>query len=87
MFRLFFLLEELKEKISTADKENLTKLVAELRTALVSDDVDKIQEAKKELEQASWKVSQQAYNSSAGDSNDSSSDQQSEEKKQEEEKK
>merc|ERR1712194_344634 len=53
-------IEDMGEKISTADKEDLQ---------------NKIVEAKKELEQASWKASQQAYQGSGASSSDASSSQ------------
>eukprot|EP00392_Amoebophrya_sp_AT5.2_P005075 g5084.t1 len=62
-------MEDMKEKISDADKEDLKKKIAALQGALGGDDTEKITECKKELEQASWKVSQNAYQgASAGDS-------------------
>lgn len=78
---------DMKDKISDADKEDLNKKVGDVRAALAQDDIDKIVEAKKELEQASWKVSQQAYQGS-GSTDSSSGDQTSggEEKKEEEKK-
>jgi len=77
-------MQDMADKISTADKENLTEKIRVLRDALAGEDTDKVSEAKKELEQASWKVSQQAYqgggasssssNEGSESSNNSSSD-------------
>ena len=75
-------MEDMKDKISTADKEDLVNKIKAVRDALAADDVDKIVETKKELEQASWKASQQAYqgggssseSSGSGDSSSSSSE-------------
>jgi molecular chaperone DnaK len=76
---------DMSDKISAGDKEELNKKIGELRSVLAGDDTDAIVEKKKELEQLSWKVSQQAYN--AGGSSDSgSSDSQEGEKKEEEKK-
>merc|ERR1712085_64142 len=71
-------MSDMADKISTADKENLTEKIRILRDALNGEDTEKVTEAKKELEQASWKVSQQAYQgggatSSSEDSNSNSS--------------
>merc|ERR1712061_319851 len=72
-------MSDMSDKISTADKENLTEKIRILRDALAGEDTDKVSEAKKELEQASWKVSQQAYqgggasSSNEGESNSNSS--------------
>lgn len=83
-------MEDMKEKISTADKEDLQNKIKAVRDALAADDTDKIVEAKKELEQASWKASQQAYqgggSTDAGSSSDSGSDQKEGEKKEGEKK-
>ena len=78
----------------TTVRDNIKQEVGNLNTNLrihtktvdkqnkLTDDIEKIKEAKKELEQASWKVSQQAYQS-GGSSDDSSNN---EEKKEEEKK-
>jgi len=68
-------IEDMGEKISTADKEDLQNKIKATKEALTADDVDKIVEAKKELEQASWKASQQAYQGSGASSSDASSSQ------------
>lgn len=73
-------MEDMKEKISTADKEDLVNKIKAVREALAADDVEKIVETKKELEQASWKASQQAYQG-GGATSESSGDQQQQEKK------
>merc|ERR1712085_145256 len=80
-------MEDMKEKISDADKEDLKKKIEVTRAALAGDDGDKIVEAKKELEQASWKVSQAAYQGAGGDSSSNESSEKKEEEKKEEEKK
>lgn len=81
-------IEDMKEKLSTADKEDLLNKIKNVREALASDDTDKIVESKKELEQASWKASQQAYQGGgASDSSSSSNSSESGSEKKEEEKK
>merc|ERR1712003_298039 len=56
-------LSELKDKMSTADADDLKKKMEELRTSLTGDSVDpdEIKAKTKELQEASWKVTQQAY--------------------------
>ena len=78
---------DMKEKISQADKEDLTKKIEDLRQALGADDIEKIKEGKKELEQASWKVSQAAYSSSGNASSDENQSNEGESTKKEEGKK
>merc|ERR1711920_910605 len=68
-------LSDLKEKISTADADDLKKKMEDLRTCMTGDsaDPDEIKEKTKELQEASWKVTQQAYQQgSEGDSSESS---------------
>ncbi|CAD7956914.1 unnamed protein product [Amoebophrya sp. A25] len=78
-------MEDMKDKISDADKEDLKKKIEATRQALAGDDGEKIAEAKKELEQASWKVSQAAYqgggSGESSENSDSSSGAKEEEKK------
>jgi len=65
-------LNDLKEKISDADKEDLTKKMNELKETLQSGELDAIQEKHKVLQEASWKVTQSAYqNTSDAGNNDS----------------
>merc|ERR1719499_2573681 len=56
-------LSELKEKMSTADADDLKKKMEDVRANLVGEDLDlEVVKAKtKELQEASWKVTQQAY--------------------------
>merc|ERR1711972_360852 len=56
-------LSDLKEKISTADSDDLKKKMEELRQVMGSDsaDPDEIKTKTKDLQEASWKVTQQAY--------------------------
>jgi hypothetical protein len=68
------------------------KKQGDLKAALQGDDTDKIAECKKELEQASWKISQAAYGqasndqSSDGNSSEENKDEKKDEKKEEEKK-
>merc|ERR1719420_1501933 len=63
---------DLKDKIDTADSEDLKKKIEAVRQAVGGEgDVKTIQDLTKELQEASWKVTQKAYLSggdSAGDS-------------------
>jgi len=82
-------MSDLKDKISSADKDELKTKIEKTRTALAGGELDAIKDAHKELQDQSWKVSQAAY-SAGGDSNTESSEGQTEEKseeKKEEEKK
>lgn len=48
--------------MTEADKTDLQEKISKLRSTLGGDDPDPIREALKSLQEASWKVSQQAYN-------------------------
>merc|ERR1712061_791224 len=58
-------LSELKDKMSTADADDLRSKMEAARQAMAPDDADpdEIKEKVKELQEASWKVTQQAYQS------------------------
>ena len=58
---------EFKDKISADDKKDVEEKIVACRTALASDDVEQIKEAKDALQQASWKISQAMY--ASGDNN------------------
>jgi molecular chaperone DnaK len=77
-------LTELKEKISSSDKQELEDKMQKLRAEMATPeaDVERIQTLTKDLQDVSWRVTQQAYQSSEG----SSSEQQTEEPKSEEKK-
>ncbi|CAD7940839.1 unnamed protein product [Amoebophrya sp. A120] len=79
-------MDDFKDKMTDSDKDDLKKKISALQEALGGDDTDKITECKKELEQASWKVSQNAYGQSSGSSTDSNSSTGTEENKEEEKK-
>merc|ERR1711933_681081 len=65
-------LTELKDKMSTADADDLRKKMEDVRQTMASDDADPetIKAKTKELQEASWKITQQAYQQS--DTSDSS---------------
>merc|ERR1712107_126316 len=66
-------LSELKDKMSTADADDLKKKMEDVRQTLASDAVDpeEIKAKTKELQEASWKVTQQAYQQGSAESSDS----------------
>merc|ERR1712060_849025 len=56
-------LSELKDKMSTADADDLKKKMEDVRSSMVGDDMDMelVKQRTKDLQEASWKVTQQAY--------------------------
>merc|ERR1711972_674967 len=85
-------LSELKDKMSTADADDLKKKMEDVRASLVGDDInpDVVKEKTKELQEASWKVTQQAYQNASseesGADETSKDDDKREEKKEDENK-
>merc|ERR1711948_116609 len=71
-------LSELKDKMSTADADDLRKKMDDVRQTMAADgaDPEAIKTKTKDLQEASWKVTQQAYQQS-----DSSQDSSQDEKK------
>merc|ERR1712217_764687 len=67
-------LSELKDKMSTADADDLRKKMEDVRSAIATDGVDpeELKNKTKELQDVSWKVTQQAYQQS--DSSEGSQD-------------
>merc|ERR1711879_515885 len=67
-------LSELKDKMSTADADDLKKKMEDVRSCMAADgaDPEDIQKKTKDLQEASWKVTQQAYqqNDSSSESSD-----------------
>merc|ERR1711953_433752 len=59
-------LSELKDKMSTADADDLRKKMEDVRQTMASDDADPetIKAKTKDLQEASWKITQQAYQQS-----------------------
>eukprot|EP00928_Gymnodinium_smaydae_P048050 TRINITY_DN3209_c1_g1_i1.p1 TRINITY_DN3209_c1_g1~~TRINITY_DN3209_c1_g1_i1.p1 ORF type:complete len:673 (+),score=175.74 TRINITY_DN3209_c1_g1_i1:213-2021(+) len=76
-------LSELKEKMSTADAEDLRKKMDDLRQCISTDtaDPEEIKTKTKELQEASWKVTQQAYQQGASDESNEAKEESKEEKK------
>merc|ERR1712010_243985 len=58
-------LSELKDKMSTADADDLKAKMEDVRQTMAADgaDPEDIQKKTKDLQEASWKVTQQAYQS------------------------
>merc|ERR1711933_466391 len=84
-------LSELKDKMSTADADDLKKKMEDVRASLVGDDLDaELVKAKtKDLQEASWKVTQQAYQQAGSDeanADEKPKEEPKEEKKKEEKK-
>merc|ERR1711948_126733 len=82
-------LSELKEKMTTADADDLKKKMEDLRTSLTGDSVDpdEVQKKTKELQDASWNVTQQAYQQSSSEGGEETEDGKGKDSKGEEEKK
>merc|ERR1719291_467479 len=80
-------MSDLKDKISSDDAADLKKKMEDLRTAMATEgtDPDELKEKTKELQEASWKVTQQAYQQ--GGEREDSSEGKDGEKKEEKEKK
>merc|ERR1712113_1365997 len=76
-------LSELKDKMSTADADDLRKKMEDVRQTMASDgaDPEEIKAKTKELQEASWKITQQAYQQS--DSNESAEKKEEPEEKKE----
>jgi molecular chaperone DnaK len=64
-------LTELKDKMSTADADDLKKKMEEVRSVMAgeSPDPEEIKNKTKELQEASWKITQQAYQQGSSDAN------------------
>merc|ERR1712232_442286 len=59
-------LSELKDKMSTADADDLRKKMEDVRTAIAADgDAEELKSKTKDLQDASWKATQQAYQQGA----------------------
>merc|ERR1712060_161336 len=80
-------LSDLKEKMSTADADDLKKKMEDVRSSMVGDDMDMelVKQKTKDLQEASWKVTQQAYQQA--DSEESGGDDKSKDEGKWEEKK
>merc|ERR1711870_165022 len=61
-------LSELKDKMSTGDADELSKKMENLRQVIGQGaDLEEIKDKTKELQEVSWKVTQQAYNNASGE--------------------
>merc|ERR1712187_1108401 len=82
-------LSELKDKMSTADADDLKKKMEDVRASLVGDgvDPDEIKQKTKDLQEVSWKVTQQAYQQSSSEGGESTEESKAKDSKFEEEKK
>merc|ERR1712176_998181 len=82
-------LSELKDKMSTADANDLKKKMEDVRASLTGDDIDPddIKQKTKDLQEVSWKVTQQAYQQSSSEGGEASDEGKSKDSKFEEEKK
>ena len=56
--------EELKEKISSPDKENITDLISKLKSAISADSYDQIKSLSKTLQDALMEVGKKVYSTS-----------------------
>merc|ERR1719399_1737845 len=81
-------LNELKEKISSSDKQELEDKMQKLRSEMATPeaDVERVQTLTKELQDVSWRVTQQAYQSSESSGEQQTEEPKSEEKKEDEKK-
>merc|ERR1711948_223963 len=82
-------LSELKEKMSTEDADDLKKKMEDVRTSLTGDhiDPDVVKQKTKDLQDASWNVTQQAYQQSSSEGGEASDESKGKDSKFEEEKK
>jgi molecular chaperone DnaK len=81
-------LTELKEKISSSDKQELEDKMQKLRAEMATPeaDVERIQTLTKDLQDVSWRVTQQAYQSSEGSSSEGQTEEPKEDEKKDEKK-
>jgi molecular chaperone DnaK len=69
-------LSELKEKMSTSDAEELKKKMEDLRLVLAGEieDPEPVKQKMKDLQEVSWRVTQQAYQQASSEGDSSSTD-------------
>merc|ERR1712039_402000 len=81
-------LSELKEKMSTEDADDLKKKMEDVRASLTGDDIDPdvVKQKTKDLQEVSWKVTQQAYQQSSSEGGEENQESKSEEGKKDEKK-
>lgn len=82
-------LSDLKDKISTSDAADLKAKMQDLRQAMGTDgaDPEDLRKKTKDLQEASWKVTQQAYQQGSADSSESKDESQAKDSKFEEKEK
>jgi len=81
-------LSELKDKMSSTDAEELKKKMEDLRVYLAEDpDLDELKTKTKDLQEKSWKVTQEAYQQASSQSSSEGEGEKKEEKKEEEKEK
>jgi molecular chaperone DnaK len=82
-------LTELKEKISSSDKQELEDKMQKLRSEMATPeaDVERVQTLTKDLQDVSWRVTQQAYQSADSCSGEQQTEEPKSEEKKEDEKK
>jgi len=78
-------LSELKDKMTSDDAAELKKLLEDLRTCLASEDpnLEEVQQKTKDLQEKSWKVTQQAYQQGSSEDQSQSEDAKKDDKKEE----
>jgi molecular chaperone DnaK len=62
--------EELKEKINSSDKENITDLIGKLRSAISNDSYEQIKSLSKNLQDSLMEVGKKVYSSTSSSSSD-----------------
>jgi len=77
---------DFKEKISTADSDELKKKLEILREVMGKDEPEEIQAATKELQEVSWRVTQAAYQSGSADGEGEKKEEEADDKFKEEKK-
>jgi len=80
-------LADLKDKMSTADADELKKKLEDLRQAMGSDEPEPIQEKTKELQEVSWRVTQAAYQQGGNEDQEAGGEKKADEEKFKEDKK
>merc|ERR1712038_123117 len=81
-------LSDLKDKISTPDADDLKAKMENLRQVISQGaDLEEVKEKTKELQENSWKVTQQAYNNASSETGEKNDEEKSKDEKFKEEKK
>jgi len=77
---------ELKDKMTSDDAAELKKLLEDVRTCLASEDpnLEEVQQKTKDLQEKSWKVTQQAYQQGSSSEDQSQSEEPKKDDKKEE---